>query len=124
MSVTVTFEDTMEDRAMTEEEVKEHRDREEVKEYRDREEEVKEHREEVKEHRIVFCKTLRKALDENLQRLKTQKPSRHMALSITHLEDSIMRLGMELKDLGLTAYPNSYKPENTIVDPTEDGLKL
>lgn len=75
---------------------------------------------------ITENKQFRVELDSVLQKLKTSaRTSRHRSLSITHLEDSIMRLGMDLKDLGTpTPYPNSYKPENSIVDKTADGLKL
>jgi hypothetical protein len=90
---------------------------------------------EIQAQAIVTAKTLRKDLDHLLQEMKRQQSTtwklfpvpggRHLALSITHLEDSIMRLGMVLKDIGTpTPYPNSYNPENTIVDPTADGLKL
>lgn len=46
-------------------------------------------------------------------------------LSIRDLESCIMRQGMALKYIGNpNPYPDSYKPENTIVNPTADGLKL
>lgn len=75
---------------------------------------------------IVENKQFRKDLDETLQRIKqSSRGSRNRSLAITHLEDSIMRLGMDLKDLAAAnPYPNSYNPANTIVDPTADGLKL
>src|SRR5262245_23647813 len=74
---------------------------------------------------IIEDKELRKALDEQLQRLKSSWTSRNRALAITHLEDTIMRLGMDLKELGTeNPYPNSYDPTNTKVDPTADGLKM
>lgn len=64
------------------------------------------------EDRIAETKQFRKDLDEVLQRIKAStRTSRNRSLSITHLEDSIMRLGMDLKELG---DPNPY-PE---------GLKL
>ena len=41
------------------------------------------------------------------------------------MKEAIMWLGMNLKQLGNeNPYPNSYKPENAIVDPTADDLKL
>lgn len=82
---------------------------------------------------IVYAKTWRKELDHTLQRMKEVQSAaftpggckRQLAISITDLESTIMRLGMVLKDLDTpTPYPNSYNPENTIVDPTADGLKL
>ncbi len=74
---------------------------------------------------IVADKELRVALDAQLQKLKSLPPSREHSLSITKLQEAIMWLGMSLKSLNDTRpYPNSYKPENTIVEPTADNLKL
>lgn len=81
---------------------------------------------------IVIAKELRVELDGTLQKLKHYQEhlgrsaaGRHVSISVTAVEDAIMRLGMVLKELGTpNPYPNSYKPENTIVDPTADGLKL
>jgi hypothetical protein len=74
---------------------------------------------------VVATKECRVALDAGLQKVKELKGSREVALAITNLQQAIMWLGMHLKGLGeATPYPNSYKPENTIVDPTADGLKL
>lgn len=81
---------------------------------------------------IVIAKELRVELDRTLQKLKLYRDSlgpsaasRHASLSVTHTEDAIMRLGMVLKELGTAnPYPDSYKPGNTIVNPTADGLKL
>lgn len=78
------------------------------------------------ERDIGESKDLRVALDVQLQRLKeAPRKSRERSLAITKLQEAIMWLGMDLKDLGQASpYPNSYKPENTIIDPTADGLKL
>lgn len=75
---------------------------------------------------IIQNKDWRKRLDVILQEIKeAQRKSRHRSLSITHLEDSIMRLGMDLKDLAAPdPYPNSKNPANTTVEPTADGLKM
>lgn len=81
---------------------------------------------------IVVAKELRVELDGTLQKLKYFQEDlgrgpagRHVSISVTAVEDAIMRLGMALKEFGTTnPYPNSYKPENTIVNPTADGLKL
>lgn len=81
---------------------------------------------------VVDSKQFRKDLDIILQEIKgSTRKSRNRSLTVTHLEDAIMRLGMDLKDMkeeGLSdepnAYPNSYKPENGIIEPTADGLKL
>ena len=80
-----------------------------------------------KDEVIVEDKQWRQTLDATLQQMKESTfKSRNRSLSITHLEDSIMRLGMDLKEInaGPAPYPNSYNPKNTIVEPTADGLKL
>lgn len=85
--------------------------------------------------RIIENKQWRKGLDAVLQEMKKAqkegKASRNRSLSITHLEDSIMRLGMDMKDINEEVpgiqenpYPQSYNPENAKVEPTADGLKL
>jgi hypothetical protein len=87
----------------------------------------------VEDAMIIHAKTWRKKLDETLQSMKEVQSApytpgvckRQLAISITDLESSIMRLGMVLKDLNTPSpYPNSYDPSNTKVDPTADGLKL
>lgn len=98
------------------------------------------------EARIKQNKDWRQRLDAILQEMKdasggTQPPvendtkftgkSRHRSLSITHLEDSIMRLGMDCKEVNEAfpgsapnPYPQSYNPANAQVERTADGLKL
>lgn len=56
------------------------------------------------------------ALDEVLA---SERKSRERSIVITKLQEA---LGMDLKELGTV--PNSYNPENAVVDPTADGLKL
>lgn len=77
---------------------------------------------------VVENKMLRVELDATLQKLRAfmhMRKSRERSLVVTKLQEAIMWLGMDLKDLGEpNPYPNSYKPENAIVDPTADGLKL
>lgn len=75
---------------------------------------------------IVQSKRWRMQLDFLLQEIKEAKrKSRSRSLAITHLEDVIMRLGMDLKEMNTSnPYPNSYDPSNTKIDPTADGLKL
>lgn len=81
---------------------------------------------------ILFTKQLRVDLDPILQRAKEFRDSlgrspaaRHAALSVTALEDAILRWGMTLKELGApNPYPNSRDTSNTIVDPTADGMKM
>ena len=84
--------------------------------------------EEKAEAAIKFDKEWRVELDEVLQRMKNNdfvRKSRERSLAITKLEECIMWLDMDLKAIGTpNPYPNSYKPENSIVDPTADGLKL
>lgn len=90
------------------------------------------------DHHIVQNKRFRQDLDEILQRIKIAsaqtkgqvsdsytRSSRERSLVVTKLQEAIMWLGMDLKDLDApNPYPNSYNPENTIVDKTADGLKL
>lgn len=74
---------------------------------------------------IRAAKEERVALDVVLQMMKSRSASRERALAITKLQECIMWLGMELKRLGTpNPYPNSYKPESPVVDPTADGLKM
>jgi hypothetical protein len=74
---------------------------------------------------IVSDKELRRDLDAQLQKLKSLPSSREHSLAITKLQECIMWLGMNLKQLNDTRpYPSSYDPTNTKVEPTADGLKL
>ena len=77
------------------------------------------------EANIKLNKSLRRGLDEHLQVLKEAPGSRERSLAITKLQECIMWLGMDLKRLGgKNPYPNSYNPDNAIVEPTADDLKL
>jgi hypothetical protein len=86
-------------------------------------------------------KQWRKDLDEVLQRIKDQsglnpkcdsssaRKSRERSLAVTKIQEAIMWLGMDLKDLkdiGETPnpYPHSYDPTSPVIEPTADGLKL
>lgn len=75
-------------------------------------------------------KEFRKRLDEVLQDLKsafdTHRASRERSISITKIQEAIMWLGMDLKDIGVTPnpYPHSYDPSSPVIEPTADGLKL
>lgn len=78
---------------------------------------------------IKHSKQLRKDFDEVLQRLKSKCDSPERTLAMRSIQVGIMWLGMDLKRLqegepGTNPYPNSYNPENAIVEPTADGLKL
>jgi hypothetical protein len=77
------------------------------------------------EQSIIEDKTWRVALDKTLQEIKISIKSRERSLTITKLQEAIMWLGMDLKELAApNPYPNSYNVSNTIVDKTADGLKL
>lgn len=80
----------------------------------------------AKDFATIEDKTWRKQLDETLQTIKSSTKSRERSLVITKLQEAIMWLGMDLKELGTTSnpYPNSKDPSNTIIDKTADGLKL
>ena len=74
---------------------------------------------------IKLDKQLRVDLDVKLQELKALDPSRERAISITKLQEAIMWLGMDLKRLAApNPYPNRYKPENNVIEPTADGMKM
>ena len=94
---------------------------------------------------VVQNKKLRQELDQVLQRLKTRmglptneiypnvtRQSRNRQLALEAIEEAIMRLGMDLKDLkdegfdgaGPSPYPNSYDAKSATIDPTADGLTL
>ena len=81
---------------------------------------------------VTETKQLRQDLDTILQRLKTsERKSRSRSLAITHCEDVIIRLGMDLKEMreeGLndseTPYPQSYNPASPVIEPPADNLKL
>lgn len=75
---------------------------------------------------IKETKQFRVDLDAILQKMQgCPRRSEERVYALKALKESIMWLGMDLKDLGTpNPYPNSYKPENAIVDPTADGLKL
>lgn len=85
-------------------------------------------------------KQFRKDLDVILQNLKWSsdtkrervtsddhpRASRERSIAVTKLQEAIMWLGMDLKDIGETPnpYPHSYDPSSPVIEPTADGLKL
>lgn len=80
---------------------------------------------------IIADKELRRDLDAQLQKLRGLAPSREHALVVTKLQEAIMWLGMNLKQLNEKRpapeprpYPSSYDPSTTKVEPTADNLKL
>jgi hypothetical protein len=79
----------------------------------------------LRDQKIINIKQLRKDTDEIIQRVKSLKGSREISLVVTNLQQAVMWLGMELKEMGTeNPYPNSKNPNNTIIEPTADGLKL
>jgi len=106
----------------------------------------------TKEQSIIAAKQFRKDADELLQRMKEHTQilcetrqdmnkggilpfderfenineviAQHI-ISTRDLESCIMRQGMVLKYIGTpNPYPDSKNPDNTIVNPTADGLKM
>lgn len=75
---------------------------------------------------IASDKALRKDLDDSLQELKALPATRERALAITKVQEAIMWLGMDLKRLndGVSSYPGSYDPNDPVVHPVADNLKL
>lgn len=75
---------------------------------------------------VAETKQLRKDLDEVLQQIKdSQRKSRERSITITKLQEAIMWLGMDLKDLGESnPYPESKNPQSPVIEKTADGLKL
>lgn len=91
-----------------------------------------------------IAKGFRKDLDDVLQKMKSHRDAITMTgailpgvedqrevvanhiLSLRAVEDAVMRQGMVLKCIGATPnpYPNSYKPESPVIEPTADGIKL
>ncbi len=83
------------------------------------------------DRQVILDKELRRDLDTQLQKLKDLPKSRERSLTITKLQEAIMWLGMDLKQLNearpvpeARPYPSSYDPSTTKVEPTADGLKL
>ena len=78
------------------------------------------------DYHIRLTKQYRKDLDGTLQSIKcSRRQSKERSLAITKIQEAIMWLGMDLKDLGsANPYPTSYNPNTTTVEPTADGLKL
>lgn len=75
---------------------------------------------------VKFNKLCRKEMDIILQAIKgSERTSRARSISMTKLEEAIMWLGMDLKELGeANPYPDSKNPSNTKIETTADGLKL
>jgi hypothetical protein len=78
-------------------------------------------------------KQMRADLDVIVQHLKRLNGSRPRSTTITKLQEAIMWLGMDLKEINEKRpksertpgpYPTSYDPSSTRVEPTAEGLKL
>ena len=54
------------------------------------------------------------------------RSSRERSIAITKIQEAIMWLGMDLKDIGETANPSpeSYNPQSPNIEPTADNLKM
>jgi hypothetical protein len=79
----------------------------------------------ISDNDAIAYKQLRKAIDAQIQNLKSLTPSRERSLAITKLQEAAMWLGMDLKRLNEpNPYPNSKDPTNTKIEPTAAGLKL
>lgn len=78
------------------------------------------------EQEVVENKRLRQEIDAKIQEVKDLPVSRERSLTITKLQEAVMRLGMDLKRLGTdNPYPSSKDPSTgTVIEPTADGLKL
>ena len=77
------------------------------------------------DYEVTQNKSIRRDLDDQIQRVRQLPPSRERSIAITKLQEAVMWMGMDLKRLGeANPYPNSYNPENTKIDPTADRLKL
>jgi hypothetical protein len=93
----------------------------------------------IQEVHVRKTKQWRKDLDSILQSIKdnsdrnrgmspdgdTIRSSKERSLAITKLQEAIMWLGMDLKDMHEpNPYPESLNPDSPIIEPTADGLKL
>lgn len=77
------------------------------------------------DQQVIDTKQLRVDLDAIIQRVKSLSPNRPTALVRTKLDEAVMWLGQNLKELGAAnPYPNSRDITNTTIDPTADGLKF
>lgn len=92
------------------------------------------------ETEIAQTKQLRKELDQVIQNLRRHsdknftgerspdhvvRASRERSLALTKMQEAVMWLGMDLKEMGTpNPYPQSYNPESPVIEPTADGLKL
>lgn len=74
---------------------------------------------------ICNTKQCRKDIDVCLQKVKQLDTSSEVSVAIMKLQEAIMWLGMNLKQLNCdNPYPESYNPNNSIVEPTSDNLKM
>lgn len=77
------------------------------------------------EYRIREIKSARIQGEAFIQTVRALPKTRESALVITKAQEAVMWLGMMLKEMGTpNPYPESYNPENAVVEPTADGLKF
>ena len=78
------------------------------------------------EKEVLENKRLRKEIDLKIQDLKSLPPSRERSISITKLQEAVMWLGMDLKELGTdNPYPSSKDTSTgAVIEKTADGLVL
>lgn len=81
---------------------------------------------ESEEFAIKFNKLIRKEVDYIIQSLKgSDRKSPERSTAIRKFIEGVMWIGMDLKAMGTpNPYPESRNPNNTVVEPTADGLKL
>lgn len=77
----------------------------------------------------AVLQSIKRGSDIKRERLTSEdhpRASRERSLTVTKLQEAIMWLGMDLKDIGETPnpYPHSYDPASPVIEPTADGLKL
>lgn len=80
---------------------------------------------------IKTDKSLRRDLNDVIQKVRSLMTSRERSLCITKLQEAVMWLGMDLKRIAEenpgvleNPYPDSKNPDNTKIAPTADNLKL
>ena len=74
---------------------------------------------------IRNTKQCRKDIDVCLQKVKQLDTSSEVSVAIMKLQEAIMWLGMNLKQLNCdNPYPESYNSNNSIIEPTSDNLKM
>lgn len=84
------------------------------------------------EKQIIANKTLRKDIDEIIQRVKSLPSTKERSIAIIKLQEAVMWIGMDLKRIHELdpkscpePYPSSKNPNTgSVIEPTADGLKF